>query len=284
MNPLGRIGIFVAGLVLVFGAAVGVGSLVEPADTEDGGHGGGGHGAAAHTAAGYSLDLDSTSFARGEPAELSFSVLADGEPVAGFDELHERRMHLIVVRRDGRGFQHLHPEMDEEGTWLVPIEFGEAGEYRAFADFSVGGEQRTLSRDLSVSGGAFRPRPFPAPRPLASAGGGYEVRLDAGDPVAGESSSLGFSVGRNGEPVGDLDPYLGARGHLVALREGDLAFLHVHPEAAEGHGHGGQPEGAAHGEIAFGATFPSAGRYRLYLQFRHEGVVRTAAFTVEVPR
>ena len=56
--------------------------------------------------------------------------------------------------------------------------------------------------------------------------------------------------------------------------EGDLAFLHVHPEETEG----------AANEIVFDATFPTAGRYRLYLQFRHEGVVRTVEFTVAVPR
>jgi hypothetical protein len=67
-------------------------------------------------------------------------------------------------------------------------------------------------------------------------------------------------------------PYLGAGGHLVALREGDLAFLHVHPMPA---GHGAD-------DVSFAATFPTAGRYRLFLQFRHEGRVRTAAFTQAV--
>ena len=70
----------------------------------------------------------------------------------------------------------------------------------------------------------------------------------------------------------DLEPYLGALGHLVALREGDLAFLHVHPEAEEGSGP----------RVAFRAVFPSAGRYRLFLQFAHANGVHTAAFTVEV--
>jgi hypothetical protein len=73
--------------------------------------------------------------------------------------------------------------------------------------------------------------------------------------------------------VTDLEPYLGARGHLVALREGDLAFLHVHPADATTIG----------SSISFHAALPSAGRYRLFLQFQHHGVVHTAAFTLEVP-
>jgi len=99
--------------------------------------------------------------------------------------------------------------------------------------------------------------------------------LEAGNPAAGEPAPLVFTVTRDGQPVEDLAPYLGAKGHLVALREGDLAFLHVHPE--EDH------EVAAE-EIEFDATFPTPGRYRLYLQFKHDGAVRTARFTVAVPR
>ncbi|HEX6151958.1 MAG TPA: hypothetical protein VFZ19_00400 [Solirubrobacterales bacterium] len=319
MSATKRIGLFVAGLAVVFVAAVAAGSLFDPAETESNESHGGEQVATAehegteekmdtHTAeaahggqearhepaglsiseGGYTLRLVSTRFVQGEAGRLRFSIEgADGEPVTDFDELHERRMHLIVVRRDGVRFQHLHPEMDATGTWTVPLQLDRSGVYRAFADFSAGGEQHTLAGDLFVFGGKFEAEPFPPPQPL-DATDGYEVRLRAGDLVAGEPSTLTFSVSQGGHAVHGLDPYLGAKGHLVALREGDLAFLHVHPEEAGGeHGHDGE---TAHGheagadEIAFAATFPTAGRYRLYLQFKHEGIVRTAEFTVEVPR
>ena len=80
---------------------------------------------------------------------------------------------------------------------------------------------------------------------------------------------------RAGAPVRDLQPYLGAYGHLVALRAGDLAYLHVHPEGEPADG-----RTAAGPGIAFVAEVPSAGTYRLYLDFRHGGAVRTAEFTV----
>ena len=69
--------------------------------------------------------------------------------------------------------------------------------------------------------------------------------------------------------------YLGAYGHLVALRAGDLAYLHVHPEGAPGDG--ATEPGP---EVVFFAEVPSPDRYHLYLDFKHDGVVRTAAFTV----
>jgi hypothetical protein len=72
--------------------------------------------------------------------------------------------------------------------------------------------------------------------------------------------------------VRDIEPYLGARGHLVALREGDLAYLHVHPESKATQG----------SDIRFGVEYPSRGRYRLFVQFKLDGKVHTAAFTREV--
>ena len=313
MSASGRIVVFLAGLLAIFAAAVAVGSLVEPAETEDNGAHGRAHAVRnqdnrtertmeAHTAqremdapaglgiseGGYVLRISPAQLVRREARELRFSINdAGGLPVTNFDELHERRVHLIVVRRDGAQFRHLHPEMDDAGTWSVPVKFTEPGVYRAFADFSVDGEQHTLANHLFVSGGEFEAQPFPPPSPVYETNG-YEVRLQADDPLAGEPTSLTFSVSRSGQAVHDLAPYLGAKGHLVALREGDLAFLHVHPEEAEGeHGHGdvaGHGEGAGAEEIAFAANFPTPGHYRLYLQFKDQGVVQTAQFTVVVLR
>ncbi|HEX5712928.1 MAG TPA: hypothetical protein VFX85_06415 [Solirubrobacterales bacterium] len=307
MSPPARIASFVAVLAAAFAVAFVAGSAFEPAGTEAGGdhgemaagmessHGGeaavshGGHEEGAEAAGlavaegGYALRLETTSFRRGEPGELRFRIEdAGGAPVRRFDELHERRMHLILVRRDGSGFQHLHPGLAADGTWAVAVEFPAAGDYRAFADFSVAGEQHTLASDLFVSGGEFEARPFPAPATLAATDG-YEVTLNARAPRAGRPAQLTFAVSRGEEEVDDLQPYLGAKGHLVALRQGDLAYLHVHPEEG-GHEHDGRAAAAHPNEIAFAATFPTPGRYRLYLQFRHQDVVRTAEFTVEVAR
>jgi hypothetical protein len=217
---------------------------------------------------GLKLALETAELDRGRASELRFSIRgAGGGTVRDFDVEHEKRMHLIVVRRDGRGFQHLHPELDARGTWSVPVTLSEPGSYRVFADFKHDGEARTLATDLDVDGNADY-KPLPEPALTADAGDGYEVRLDAGRVRAGHEAELRFAVTRDGDRV-RTQPYLGARGHLVALREGDLAFLHVHPSA---------------GSVEFMSEFPSAGRYRLYLQFKHDGRVHTAAFTQEVSR
>ena len=105
---------------------------------------------------------------------------------------------------------------------------------------------QTLASDLRVDGAADL-RPLPDAAPAAVCDGGYDVRLDAGDAHPGAEAELRFTITKDGEPVA-TEPYLGAGGHLVALREGDLAFLHVHPT-----------DEAGSSEIGFAATFPTDG-------------------------
>jgi hypothetical protein len=143
-----------------------------------------------------------------------------------------------------------------------------AGRYRVFADFKRGGKNITLARDLTV-GDRMRMRALPAPASDARTLTGYEVRLTAADFRAGHEARVGFDVLRDGRSV-EVEPYLGAGGHLVALRKGDMAFLHVHPTEHAGNG------------VSFMTTFPTAGTYRLFLQFKHDDRVHTAPFTIKV--
>lgn len=219
----------------------------------------------------HRLMPEETTLPAGPRTSFRFRIVeAGGETVRDYDLEHERRMHLILVRRDFENFQHLHPRQLEDGTWVARADTREGGVYRAFADFATEGESLTLGTDLFVPG-RFDPAHLPHPAKTADAGNGYEVSLES-TPRSGGTSPATFTVSRNGREVGSVQPYLGADGHLVALREHDQAFLHTHPE--------GEPGGP--GPIAFQVEYPTPGRYRLFLQFKHRGEVRTAAFTQEV--
>ena len=213
---------------------------------------------------GLRIAVDDPELERGERRALRFRVVDGRETIVrDYDVEHEKRMHLILARRDLTGFQHLHPRQAPDGSWATEVRLDDAGSYRLFADFARDGEATTLATDLRVDGPADL-RPLPAPAATAKSDRGYDVRLER------DGSELRFAVTRDGETV-HTEPYLGAGGHLVALREGDLAFLHVHP--------------SEHGDddaVAFETEFPTPGRYRLFLQFKHEGRVHTAAFTQEV--
>jgi hypothetical protein len=284
---------FAVGLVAVFGAAVGIGNAVGPVgpatdDAAAAGHAMGvetPHEAGAQALPakgllvsqdGYTLDLAADTSPAGPAAPVTFRILGpDGSAVTAFDESHDEDLHLIAVRRDLTGFQHVHPALAADGTWTTPLAL-DPGTWRVFADFvpAADGVNRTLGADLAVAG-EYEPAPLPAESRTAEVDG-YTVTLD-GDLIAGEESELTLAVSRDGRPVTDLQPYLAAYGHLVVLRDGDLAYLHVHPAGEPGDG---TTEPGP--DVTFFSTAPSAGTYRLFLDFKHGDAVHTAEFTVEV--
>jgi hypothetical protein len=295
-----RVAGFVAALVAVFGLALGLGAAVGP-DSEpavaaghgsDAGHGDEpGHADDADEVSadekyaaeppgglmvsqdGYTLALERATLPAGDDVPLRFAITGpDGAPVTSYEVEHEKQLHLIVVRRDFSGFQHVHPTLGEDGVWSVPLDLT-SGPWRVFADFTAtGAEPMTLGADVAVRG---RYAPSYGPREVRTAEvDGYTVTLE-GELTGWTESRLTLTVEKDGRPVTDLQPYLGAYGHLVALRDGDLAYLHVHPDGEPGDG-----STRPGPEVVFHAEVPSDGDYRLFLDFQHRGVVRTAAFTV----
>lgn len=224
--------------------------------------------------AGYTLAPLAAAFTPGKAGEFRFQIHdAQRRPVTRFAVVHDKPMHLIVVRRDLTGYQHLHPTMAPDGTWSVPLTLSQGGTWRAYADFTVvadDGSQTalTLGVDLTVPG-RYDPRPLPAAT-TSTAVDGFTVAYE-GTPQVGATVPLTFRI-TTGGTTATLERYLGAYGHLVALREGDLGYLHVHPE----------PQ-LVDGAVRFWLTTPGPGRYRLYLDFQVAGEVRTAEFTVTVP-
>jgi hypothetical protein len=214
-----------------------------------------------------------TSFLAGRPQRLSFRIAgAGGAPVTSFAVVHDKLLHLIVVRRDLTGYQHLHPAMAPDGTWSIDLTLAEPGMYRMIADFTaiVGGQQvaAALGSDLTVAG-SYAPVPLPAPTRSVFTRGfavGYEGTAD----TRSVQPILMSVTGPDRKPAA-LQPYLGAFGHLVMIRLGDLGYVHIHPEAQ-----------LVDGKVKFWLTAPSQGAYRMFFDFQVAGEVHTAAWTVIV--
>ncbi|MEV8637169.1 hypothetical protein AB0395_36560 [Streptosporangium sp. NPDC051023] len=290
MNAQAKLGAYLLGIVVIFGGALGAGRAAGAAGlTPEAADGHGTHTTTTPAPApagapvpgglqvsqdGYTLTPQTTTVEPGRSTDFRFTVTGpDGRPVTGYRVQHDRKLHFIVVSRDLGSFQHLHPREAGGGVWSVPLTLPEAGSYRAFADFAPeGGNGMTLGTDLQAAG-VYAPKALPEASRTSTVDG-YTVTLD-GDLVPGRSSKITLSVTKDGRPVTDLQPYLGAYGHLVALRGGDLAYLHVHPDGEPGDGRTAPGPG-----ITFHTEVPSRGDYRLFLDFQHGGVVRTADFTV----
>ena len=187
-----------------------------------------------------------------------------------------KRMHLIVARRDLTGFQHLHPEQAADGSWTR-----RCGSTRpaptACSPTSPATDEPTRSRaDLRVDGAR---RPAAAARPAADGGQRRRLRRPprrAAGARPGEEAELRFTITKDGQagahralPRRRRPPRRAARGRpRLPARAPDRARA--------------RRERRARRLGRLRRDFPTAGRYRLFLQFKHEGRVQTVAFTQEV--
>lgn len=266
MSVAARLASFAVALAAAFGLAffVGAQSGVDTDTDDDHGHDRADAGHRGHGDGSHELDLESRTVKAGTTVVRFRVIDADGDAVTSYDERHERDLHLIVVGADNLSdYQHVHPDLSADGTWTADLRLA-AGAYRLFADTQpAGAAAMVLEADLRATGGKPVRAPLAASAEVARIGR-YAVKL------AAAGSEVSFTVTRDGAPINDLEPYLGAYGHLVALRAEDLTYAHAHPE-----------DGPAGPEVTFRVEFGKPGRHALYFDFQHDGVVRTARFTFD---
>ena len=238
----------------------------------------------------------------GQPVELRYRVTV-AESSRALTDLpidHERPMHLIATSKDLTRFQHIHPEVGSGEAYGVVTEFPEAGTYVLYDEFKHGGRTVLDRRELRVGEGSADSASLSidlTPKTV----GGVEVSLAVPEPInAGEEANFTFTLTRDGQPVNDLEPYLGAAAHVAIASADTQQFAHTHGEAAggddvdaqraggdghEGHedmGSSDSGEVALGPEITFHHTFPSPGLYKVWGQFSHDGRVITVPYVVEV--
>ena len=204
-----------------------------------------------------------------QPLQLTFRVLdpATGKTVEKFEVVHEKLMHLFVVSENLEYFAHVHPVLQGDGTFRLPLTVPYGGMYRLLADFYPAGAVPQLAlATLFVAGQAPLANLAASLTPCKSANLAATLHSDPEDLLAGLESRLTFSL----TPSEDLQLYLGAWGHMLAASGDLIDLLHVHPFLVKG------------GDIQFNVIFPRPGLYRIWTQFQRAEVVNTTVFTVAV--
>ncbi|WP_052432521.1 hypothetical protein [Streptacidiphilus carbonis] len=227
------------------------------------------------TAGGYWLD-SVTEQPTGAVRSLDylFRVLApDGSAVTTFRGGPDTA-RAYAVRSDLTGFRRVVPAGLGEGVWSAPLGELDPGRWRIYLSFAPSTSRQPagrsgrllLGRSLQVPG-AWETSPLDPPSDTASVDG-FTVHL-SGSPVAGRPVVLRLSVDAppGSSPTVPLD---GAPAQLTAVHPGDLALVPFTPLPGRG--------------TAFRGTFPEAGDWRLFVQFRTErrNGDHTAALTVTV--
>lgn len=251
----------------------------------------------------------------GKKTNITFMVRNDQEKtVKNFAVVHDKIMHFIVIRKDLQHFQHLHPTFDKNsGVFSVDVTFPTDGPYRMYPDFMPDKNEDnpqqlsvTLDRDVQMGDmGKYKAVVNKPDNESAHVVGDYVVNFTLPSVFELKTDAdimYGISVRKDQKPVMDLEPYLGALGHSVIIKEGNLSFIHTH--ALEGGGvsvanekmeHNlGQMEGNSmaasraptdnnnNPQMSFATLFQEPGIYKIFVQFQHQGRVVTADRMIEV--
>lgn len=231
----------------------------------------------------YTLEVTSNTegLKSNQPTEFSYHIVdAQHQVVKEFAVVHEKKMHIIVVRKDLQEFQHIHPTFNAQtGEFTIPMTFSTDGPYRMFFDFTPVETQEhshhqepvVLNTDLSIGASQnYSPVDVVPDTQTTKMVDGYELTYTLSKPITTETpATISVEVRKDGKNVEDLEPYLGAMGHMIILKADTLDFVHAHAE-----------DNAS--SLQFQSMFPSAGTYKFFTQFQHEGKVITSDYVIEV--
>jgi hypothetical protein len=245
--------------------------------------GGDHHGQPGHDAGGHgrrqaqetlSLDITPREVDAGTPTEFVIAVKdSKGSVLTDFEISHEKLVHLIFIDKSMATFAHLHPEVARDGKMTVTHTFPKGGDYYVYADVKAKGRPATTGRgNLAVKGEAPQPASLKPNVPGDVAGNGWTSHVSVNPARAGESSVRFDFKGSNGQLLGDLEPYLGAMGHLVVVNTVDGDYAHAHPDE----------KAAGPGAVTFIVHFNKEGTYKGWGQFKRQGAVFDIPFLVKV--
>ncbi|MDX3917435.1 MULTISPECIES: hypothetical protein [Olivibacter] len=208
----------------------------------------------------------------GKPTKLSIAITKHGKNVP-LDVVHERKMHFLVVDEDLSWFNHTHPEEQADGTYSVLETFPSAGKYLLFVDYKpIGAGADINKQEINLTGEKTLQLAETAVNFVSATDGFTVTLLNGNDFKTNGNQRLQFTVEKDGRKLEekDMENYLGAPAHIVMIGQVDKNFLHIHPVSKEGF------------PIYAETHVEKAGIYRLWVQFRIDGVVHTVDFTINI--
>jgi len=220
------------------------------------------------------VDFRVTPTVGGVRLRLAVKHAKTGATVRRFDVVHERAMHLFVVGDGLTYFVHDHPAQQFDGVFMLDVPLPRPGPYMAIAEFLPTGGTPQVFQQVFTTGDPFTRTPAAPVDVAPKTQDGLRISVDATVLKSGEEGKLSFRIedAASGAPVTDLEPYLGASGHLLIVPTDLTEAIHGHPA-----------DDARGPTLSFAPILPRPGRYKLWLQVQRAGHVATAAFVVDVP-
>jgi hypothetical protein len=234
---------------------------------------------------------------------------------------HDHLMHLYMIRQPGLDVvYHLHPQLVTNGQFELQLPSVPAGSYRLYADIvHANGFPETLVAALDLPEWQGRPLSGDDAKGGASVWqeavpngtafrlpDGYRMQwLRGSAPLrARQATTFHFQLrAPDGSAPRDMSFYMGMLGHAAFVKTDGSVFAHIHPSgsvsmaalmlaqqqtaAPTANGMAGMDMGDSSpkrlpNDVAFPYGFPTAGRYRIFVQMKHGATVETGVFDAQV--
>jgi hypothetical protein len=242
----------------------------------------------------YDMRLDTTpkssEILAGKPMLLSFVPLHNGDLLRDLMVVHEHLLHLIIVSADFTYYDHIHPVPQPDGSLQIPYTFPHSGGYLLYADITPNGQRaqvfrlpvivrsKTTDTELLMDPPDLTPSPSFAKALDDDPAMTAELFFQPRSPVAGIETHFLIRLSRDGRPVNDIQPWIGAMAHGVFISQDSTIYLHCHPEQLITP----TPDALAGPDIPFATIFPKPGLYKLWVQFQRENQMHVVSFVVDV--
>lgn len=195
----------------------------------------------------------------------------EGNKVEDFDIEHEKLMHMMVIHKNLSYFNHIHPEYKGKGLFEVETDFPLSGDYKIIVEYKPKGtDTQTFMKKVSAAG---EPEESPIQKEIVQniETGKYKVTINKNQLGANQDEMISFDIKEtsSGKTI-QVEPYLGADGHMVILDKDLNKYIHSHNMKTEGE------------NVDFHVKIQETGEYHAWFQFQHKGEVQTAPFVLEV--
>ncbi len=219
----------------------------------------------------------------------SFAFLS-ASPV--LERVHEQLMHLMVVSEDLESFDHIHPQPIAGNLFRVTYKFPHGGVFWLLADHTAPGDASRVARfRLTVDGPPRSAAPKENELESTIVRSGVRAELSTDQPLrTGRDITFRFALTEqvSGRAINDLQPYLGAWAHVIAISEDAAEVIHAHalekvtnPQTGE---HTHAAAGPSPSEIVAATGFRCPGVYKLWLQVQRDSEIITFPFVLQVQR
>lgn len=225
-----------------------------------------------HIAFSLQLTTSPQNVEAGKLTQLTLAVKQD-EKMVTLDISHEMNLHLMVVSEDLTWFRHIHPEEQTDGAYAITETFPTGGKYLLFSDFKpTGGEQTLNKQEIEVQGKSRAISNDVSTKYISKVDGFTVTLLNGNYFKTNKTQRLEISIEKDGKKLieKDLEQYLGASAHIVMIGKVGKEFLHIHPVSD------------SRFPVFAQTQIENAGIYRMWAQFKIDGKVHTADFTVDV--